>query len=121
MPGTTQDTRSADGSDGDPAETVRSCTHCGEPIPEGRERYCTRKCARRAWVASKPPHPFHDWQRASERKSRLKVPPDAEHQAAARLMVERGYCAYENAAGLLCDIGAPRDQENAGRIWTRRP
>jgi hypothetical protein len=96
------------------------CAQCGEvEVPEHREKYCSRRCTRHAWLDRQPPHAYHDWQRASKRKSRLKVPPDAEHQAAARLMIERGYCAYENSAGLICDIGEAGHPRFAGRIWSR--
>lgn len=67
---------------------------------------------------SKKPSPWAKWHTTASKQYRAKVDPEPEPQAKAWAMVEKGACAYQNRAGLLCDIGVPRNPKHRWRVFT---
>lgn len=117
----------------DPVSAINSaCLHCGEPRPDDRTRYCSRKCERRAknerrraaglsYYDPRPTlrTPYEKFWAATLPGKRVQVPETDEAQQKAELLVARGCCAYRNAKGFIRDIGVPRKEEHRGKVWAR--
>lgn len=114
---------------------VAVCAWCGDPRPEGFDRYCTRRCKERAarsrWRARRraagrpvgtpwrsPWSPYNKFVAATKPDKRVQVPETPEQQRNAELLIARGCCAYRNRAGLIRDLGVPRKPEHRGKVWT---
>lgn len=68
----------------------------------------------------RPSSPYMAWTRATDPDTRLQVAEDNAAQAQARALIAAGMVAYENRAGLVRDVGWPRNGRDAGRVFTRR-
>lgn len=119
--------------------TVAVCARCGEPRPDDRTRWCSRKCERGAAKARRrkraaagiAPGPartsrtrgtrvvtaYQKFETATVPGKRVQVPTTPDAQRKAELLIERGCCAYRNARGLIRDVGVPKKREHRGRVW----
>jgi predicted nucleic acid-binding Zn ribbon protein len=119
---------------------VAVCARCGEPRPDDRTLWCSRKCERGAAKARRrkraaagiPPGPartsrtprarrsvtaYQKFETATVPGKRVQVPTTPDAQRKAELLIERGCCAYRNARGLIRDVGVPKKAEHRGKVW----
>lgn len=119
---------------------------CSEPVPEERQDagspFCSKRCARATKRKRTPSHrrkvaawrrerdrlpfeqrrPFDQFELATKADSRVQVATDAVAQEnARRLLTARVVAAYENPEGLIRDVGVPKNPEDLGRVFSRRP
>lgn len=109
---------------------------CTAHVPEDRiaagSPFCSPRC-RRADVRRRQPSrkryrqrrrqkqmgPYQWFIAATEPRKRLTVTEDDASQRQARMLISRGMCAYENARGLIRDIGVARELGDRSRVWSQ--